>query len=180
MKTFDLFIAFICLMLLMPFLPGCGDEEQLKSNIKKQATPKAVAEKKQGSPAGDPLKAPQPEGPVMAQGVEQTVSEIDEIIINNQGYATDKKGPVKFSHGRHYKEYKTDCVQCHHVYQDGENLWKHGDKVEKCVTCHDQTETQGGVLKLQTAFHKNCRGCHIEGSSEGKEAPYKKCSRCHG
>lgn len=105
---------------------------------------------------------------------------VDVITIENQGYTSDKKGPVKFSHLKHNKEYDIDCVQCHHLYQDGENIWKEGDKVDKCVVCHDPVEDKDKAIKLQSAFHKNCRDCHSEANKEGKEAPSIKCTECHG
>jgi hypothetical protein len=104
----------------------------------------------------------------------------DEIIIENQGYTEDKKKPVKLSHEKHAEEYKIACDSCHHVYEEGKNVWNQGDPVEKCVACHDPIETQGNIMKLQSAFHKNCRDCHKEVSQEGREAPYKKCTDCHG
>jgi len=104
---------------------------------------------------------------------------IDMITIENQGYTSDKKGPVTFSHLKHSKDYGASCIQCHHVYKDGENLWKEGDKVEKCVFCHDPVEDKDKATKLQTAFHKNCKECHTEVNKEGKDAPSAKCNECH-
>ena len=104
----------------------------------------------------------------------------DEIIIENQGYVNDRRKPVNLSHKKHSEEYEIACDSCHHVYQEGENIWKQGDPVEKCVTCHDPVEDQGNVIKLQSAFHRNCRDCHKEVTQEGREAPYKKCTDCHG
>jgi hypothetical protein len=104
----------------------------------------------------------------------------DVIMIDNQGYESDNKGPVKFSHLKHSKEYRASCVECHHLYQDGKNIWKEGDHVNKCVACHDPAEEKEKAVKLQSAFHNNCRDCHTKASQEGKNAPYKKCSECHG
>jgi hypothetical protein len=104
----------------------------------------------------------------------------DEIIIENQDYETDRKKPVVFSHKKHMEEYDIACTKCHHAYQNGKNIWKEGNPVEKCADCHDPTEDQDDVMKLQTAYHNNCKNCHKEVSKEGKEAPYQKCSDCHG
>jgi len=103
----------------------------------------------------------------------------DEVIIKNEGYKSDKKGPVKLTHKKHAVDYKIACNECHHEYKDGKNVWKEGDPVKKCSTCHDPNKKQGDVMKLQNAFHKNCKDCHKEASKEGKEAPYKKCNDCH-
>lgn len=102
------------------------------------------------------------------------------IMIENQGYAKDKKGPVKFSHKKHSADYKIACTECHHTYQDGKNVWKEGDKVQKCSECHNPEKKEGKVMKLQNAFHKNCKNCHKELQEAGKPTgPFKKCNDCH-
>ncbi|GEM_PF-1651831 len=104
----------------------------------------------------------------------------DVITIENKGYAADKKGPVKLSHLKHDTDYKVSCDQCHHLYKDGANQWKEGDHVDKCIVCHSPLEDKDKAVKLQSAFHKNCRDCHSDVNKEGKEAPSTKCSDCHG
>ena len=89
--------------------------------------------------------------------------------------AKDKKGPVAFDHQKHVKEFGAACTDCHHEYKDGKNVWKEGDKVQKCSVCHDLKENKGGAIKLQNAFHKNCKNCHKE---KGK-GPFRKCNDCH-
>ncbi len=191
MKTVNFFIILVCAMLLISPISGCGDEEELKPETREETPPQAVekqreippqtVEKEKEIPAPEEaVKTPEPVAPMPTQVARQTASEIiDEIIIDNKGYAQDKKGPVKFSHGRHFKEYNVECAQCHHQYENGKNVWKPGDIVKKCVVCHNQIEEQGGILKLDRAYHDNCRSCHSEVSKEGKEAPYRKCSSCH-
>jgi len=105
----------------------------------------------------------------------------DEIIIENKGYEKDKKGPLKFSHKKHHEEYKAACTDCHHEFKDGKNVWKEGDPVKKCIACHDPLEKKGKVMKLQNAYHRNCKNCHkayIKDNPKSK-APYKKCTKCH-
>lgn len=104
----------------------------------------------------------------------------DVITVENEGYAADKKGPVKFSHLKHNTDYKVSCDQCHHLYMDGANQWKKGDHADKCIVCHSPLEDRDKAVKLQNAFHKNCRDCHSSVNKEGKEAPSAKCSDCHG
>jgi hypothetical protein len=100
----------------------------------------------------------------------------DKITINNK-YSDDKKGPVEFNHLKHSKDYKVACTECHHVYKDGKNVWKEGDEVKKCSTCHDPEKDQGNAKKLQTAFHTDCKECH---KKSGKDtAPSSKCNDCH-
>lgn len=100
------------------------------------------------------------------------------IEIENKGYTKDKKSPVPFDHMAHTKA-GVKCDDCHHVYKDGKNTWKEGDEVQKCSTCHDlnkDTEKDGmKVMKLQNAYHRNCKNCH----KEKKKGPYKKCNDCH-
>ncbi len=102
----------------------------------------------------------------------------DEIQISSEGYKKDRKGPVSFQHMKHAVDYGVACTDCHHDYVDGKNVWKNGDPVKKCIDCHDPQKKQGNVMKLNLAFHKNCKDCH---KASGKdEAPYQKCSDCHG
>ncbi len=105
------------------------------------------------------------------------------VVIDNKGYTRDKKGPVKFSHEKHVKQYKVACTECHHVYKDGKNVWKEGDPVQKCIECHSPKKVKG-QLDLKRAYHKNCMGCHKKLAKEGKisvkEAKrLRKCSTCH-
>ena len=106
----------------------------------------------------------------------------DVITIENKGYQKDKKGPVTFSHKKHHDEYKEACTECHHDYKDGKNTWKEGDPVKKCSECHDPEKKNGKVMKLQNAYHRNCKNCHKEvvEKDSSKKAPYKKCTKCHG
>ena len=91
----------------------------------------------------------------------------DDIVIENEGYETDRKGPVEFSHLAHMEDYEIECMGCHHDYQDGKNVWDEGDSVEKCVSCHDPLKSEGNVKKLKTAYHKNCKKCHQDLAKEG-------------
>ncbi len=104
----------------------------------------------------------------------------EELVINNTGYATDKKGPVKLSHKKHVAEYGAKCTDCHHIYKDGKNVLKEGDKIQKCAECHSPAKKEGKTLKLNIAYHKNCKDCHKKAAEEGKDkAPFKKCNDCH-
>jgi hypothetical protein len=101
----------------------------------------------------------------------------EKIVIDNKGYKSDRKGPVPFNHQAHAEDYGIACDECHHVYQNGKNVWEEGDEVQKCSACHDPKESKGDVKKLQIAFHTNCRNCHKESGSE--DAPWKTCYGCH-
>lgn len=103
----------------------------------------------------------------------------DTVTIENKDYKKDKKRPVVLSHKKHVAEYGVKCVDCHHVYKDGKNVWTEGDHVDKCSKCHNSkknTKEDGvKVMKLQSAYHKNCKNCH----KEKKKGPFKKCNGCH-
>jgi len=101
----------------------------------------------------------------------------EEITISNEGYKKDTKGPVIFDHKKHAEDYGIACSDCHHDYQNGQNVWKEGDPVKKCNTCHNPEKKQGNVDKLNTAYHNNCKNCHKEQAPD--TAPYKKCEGCH-
>ncbi len=103
----------------------------------------------------------------------------DDVAIENEGYKKDKKGPVKLSHKKHNADYKVACTECHHDYQDGKNVWKETDPVQKCSSCHSPLKKVGKTKKLQIAYHKNCKDCHKAVAKEGKKAPFKKCKECH-
>jgi len=104
----------------------------------------------------------------------------DEVVLENEGYAKDKKGAVKLSHKKHSADYKVACTDCHHVYKDGKNVWKEGDPVQKCSECHNPEAKEGDAMKLQNAYHKNCKDCHKALQAEGKPTgPFKKCNDCH-
>ena len=108
--------------------------------------------------------------------------EVPDFIELGKGvYKHPRKPLVPFEHLMHAEDFGVDCKECHHVYEDGENVWEMGDPVMKCEECHDLSESIGNVKNLRLAFHKNCKGCHRELVKEGSSdtAPYRKCSGCH-
>ncbi len=96
-------------------------------------------------------------------------------IDNTKTFGTLTKSPVAFTHTKHTTDHKVKCDNCHHVYKDKKQVWKEGDKVQKCAECHTSPkENQGETLSLMNAYHKNCRDCH----KEQKKGPAK-CDECH-
>ena len=103
-------------------------------------------------------------------------------------WPTPTKAPVQFTHKKHNEEYKVACDQCHHVFKDGKNTWKEGDKVEKCEKCHTEATIQGEKklppdqlkLNLKNAYHVNCVGCHqkLKKEKPDTKAPVT-CAGCH-
>ena len=93
----------------------------------------------------------------------------DKITIDSKGYKKDRYGPLEFHHQKHQDEYinaegnSIACQECHHIYENGKNVWKPGDIVQKCVDCHDPLKSDPKNKKnkkLQLAFHNNCKNCH--------------------
>ena len=106
----------------------------------------------------------------------------DDILIENQGYKKDRKGPVKLSHQKHSIDYKIACTECHHEYEKGKNVWKEGQPVKKCGECHNPLKKEDKKYKLNMAYHKNCKNCHrdlMKKEMKGKNLPYRKCNDCH-
>jgi hypothetical protein len=105
---------------------------------------------------------------------------LDVIIIDNEGYKKDRRGPVEFSHKKHAREYNLLCWECHHEYEGGENIWAPWDETRKCRQCHDPVKSEPNEIKLQKAYHLNCKGCHM-GLAEAaqKAGAFKKCNGCH-
>lgn len=88
-----------------------------------------------------------------------------------------EKPPVKFSHRRHPKP-DIACEKCHHDYQEGRNLWREGQPVEKCQACHDLTP-KADILDAKEAFHRQCKGCHLARRKVRQPAGPIKCKGCH-
>ena len=195
-RTTHFAVVYLILLFVLSPLQGCGGgEEPPQQEVPVPSEPQ-TKEEQEKSPFVEETAVVSPLPSVEVEVEREAEAEIepvakpvveaeasgsgDEIIIENQGYENDKKKPVRLSHKKHAEEYGIACDSCHHVYQEGENVWKQGDPVAKCVACHDPVEDQDNVIRLQSAFHNNCRNCHKEISQEGKEAPYKKCTDCHG
>ena len=89
----------------------------------------------------------------------------------------DSQARVTFTHLSHHRDYKISCASCHHRYENGENVWQPGDKIQKCNTCH-KAKTEHGVVKLKTAFHRQCKSCHQTLVQGGTPAPIR-CEECH-
>ena len=106
--------------------------------------------------------------------------DLDVIVLDDDGYKKDRKGPVEFTHKKHASEYKVLCWDCHHDFKDGQNIWAPWGDTKKCSQCHDPQKKEPTNIKLQKAFHYNCKGCHRELAKEKKQAgTFDKCTGCH-
>ena len=120
----------------------------------------------------------------------------DNITMESKVYKKHKKSLVTLSHKKHNVDYKIGCTDCHHVYKEGKNVFKEGDKVQKCDAkgCHDKAKApkaKEGEKKLTrkekasqgyhySAIHENCVGCHkdLKKADKTKAVPTK-CAKCH-
>ncbi len=162
--------------LLMAFAyVGCGKEDPAeRAGEKVEGAIEKVGEKAEESNEGVREKSKRAENKA-----EKNANVPDEVMIDNEGYTDDKKGPVKLSHKKHATTEGVYCADCHHDYKDGKNIWKEGDPIKRCVECHDPKEKRGDVAKLNIAYHKNCKDCHKERVKDDHKAPFKKCKGCH-
>ncbi|MFZ2089923.1 MAG: cytochrome c3 family protein [Desulfobaccales bacterium] len=88
-----------------------------------------------------------------------------------------EKPQVRFSHKRHPKA-RIACEQCHHDYQKGRNVWREGQPVEKCQDCH-KLLAKRGLIDIQEAFHRQCKGCHLAKRKARQKAGPIQCEGCH-
>lgn len=110
------------------------------------------------------------------------------IVLESALWPEPTKGLVEFSHKKHQTDYKLACTECHHKYENGTNVWKEGDPVQKCEACHTEATIKGEKrlpddqkkLNLKLAFHNNCVDCHKAFKKEHKDskAPTT-CGKCH-
>ena len=123
--------------------------------------------------------------------VTDKAKELEVIVIDNKGYIEERKGPSKFEHVKHASEYKISCWDCHHDYKEvinketdkaeKINIWSPWGESKKCSECHDPIKIKDdNAIKLQSAYHKNCKGCHEERKIfKNDYMAYRKCTGCH-
>jgi hypothetical protein len=108
--------------------------------------------------------------------------------IKSEAWEAHTKCPVDFSHQAHAEDYEVACVDCHHVFEDGKNVWKEGDPACACASCHTDLTIEGEKklppeqqkLNLKLAYHENCQGCHRNLKKEDpKTAAPVTCTGCH-
>ncbi len=76
--------------------------------------------------------------------------------------------PMTFLHEDHVT---SNCVTCHHEFQDGR-------RQKPCMTCHVTDPEVMPLLEAQ--FHDLCRTCHATEHAAGRPAgPTRRCISCH-
>ncbi len=95
-----------------------------------------------------------------------TFAQSDDILLNHDITCFQKKingnkerPAVMFTHESHMEQF--ECLECHHKYEDGENVLDESDLEEDnpdiaCCTCHN-SKTK---IDLEDAFHNLCISCH--------------------
>jgi hypothetical protein len=130
-------------------------------------------------------------GTVVFLGLSGAAQEVaDTFVIKSKLWKEHTKSGVEFSHKKHSEEYGAKCVACHHVIENGKNVWKEGDKVQKCMECHNEPTIKGEKklpkdkqkLNLKLAYHNNCQVCHKKLKRKDREKyadiPIT-CIKCH-
>ncbi len=99
---------------------------------------------------------------------------------------------VSFSHEDHMGMGESGCLECHHKYENGENVLDDGElggaeyeetmildvnapedsSGYECATCHGNKTIS--KMSAMDAFHKQCIGCH----EKEKKGPVL-CGECH-
>ena len=111
-------------------------------------------------------------------GTAHLYAQESEITIDNaSAYSSKNRRAVYFSHENHMEIY--DCLDCHHDYQNGENVLDEGELEEdgnaKCAACHSKDASIG----LKTAYHRQCMGCHRLVNKQDAEGLPITCQDCH-
>jgi hypothetical protein len=88
-----------------------------------------------------------------------------------------QKPPVKFSH-RVHEARRVACDHCHHDYQGKRNVWREGQPVAQCTTCHGPRPV-ARRLDAKNAYHRQCKGCHLRLRQQGRQAGPIECQGCH-
>jgi hypothetical protein len=201
------FLLCVAVLGLIMCGPGCTGEEPkdvskekvLSSKEAKKATETEVAPVKEtkGAPETKALQAKEIKEASREENTQKEEKKVvgktemppPEILVLSPLWKEHTKGGVAFTHENHEKKYKVACVECHHVYENGKNVWKDGMPVSKCEACHNEGTVKGETKlpadakkkNLKLAFHGNCQGCHRKLKRENPESKAPTvCGKCHG
>ena len=76
-----------------------------------------------------------------------------------------------YTHETHTIKYEVPCAYCHHVFEDGKNVWQEGMPVQKCSECHDASwkgdeDVVTGELLKAMILTPECARCHDKGEGD--------------
>lgn len=95
-------------------------------------------------------------------------------MVDNSVFAKPARPASRFQHDQHNETSAIDdCIECHHIYENGQRSEDESSEDQRCADCHDGSK-DGPPYGLRKAFHKNCKGCHIE-----RKAGPILCGECH-
>ena len=70
-------------------------------------------------------------------------SQEDMEVVDNEGFSKKQRPPVTFRHDEHNETAEIeDCIECHHVYENGEKLEDGSSEDQSCSECHDEKSTE--------------------------------------
>lgn len=104
------------------------------------------------------------------------VAQEDRFFIKSKAFEDRQRPGVEFNHLQHYEI--IDCMECHHDYVNGENVWDMYSGKNYCSDCHT-VQGDGEVMGLMQAFHEQCIGCHQETLARGQKTGFIMCGECH-
>ena len=115
---------------------------------------------------------------VVGLGLSIAFAQEEIINLNADSELVRQRTPVAFSHELHMGLY--ECLDCHHKYENGENVLDEDDLVEdspevNCGACHDDKAS----IDRQRAYHRQCMGCHIQVRKAGEASGPEMCGACH-
>ncbi len=115
---------------------------------------------------------------VVGLGLSIAFAQEEIINLNADSELVRQRTPVAFSHELHMGLY--ECLDCHHKYENGENVLDEDDLVEdspevNCGSCHDDKAS----IDRQRAYHRQCMGCHIQVRKAGEASGPEMCGACH-
>ena len=101
-------------------------------------------------------------------------SQDDMVELKSDAFDAHSRAAAVFKHDGHNELAELDdCARCHHVYEGGVLAQDEDSVGTACADCHT-VKAQGSQPGLMTAYHKQCKGCHV---AQGK-GPVA-CGQCH-
>lgn len=130
----------------------------------------------------------------MSEEMVKKIKELEILTIENKGYEKDRKGPAKFEHVKHSREYQISCWECHHEYKDDQQIEQPVEDVkseqsEETVQNEEPKEPKPKYLTEQNIWSpwgktKKCSECHDPKEKKDdvimlQAAYHRNCKSCH-